>query len=148
MSSQEEKQPKLSRRQFVAGAAASVAGGVLAGCAPKVAATQAAESAAPVAASARPFGYMCDTDWLGKPPVIADSDIATTVTFDVVICGGGHAGTQAALAAAQAGKTAAVIEIQPADKYVYKGDDICSYNSKFMLDKDNFNSIVLINGPG
>ena len=54
------------------------------------------------AATARPFGYMCDEDWLGEAPVIDDADIAQTYTADVVVVGGGHAGTQAALAAAQA----------------------------------------------
>jgi hypothetical protein len=139
MSDEEKQQKGISRRKFLKGAVAVAGTGILAGCAPKTAATTAPEtsatqpSAAP--ASARPFGYMCDADWLGKAPVIADADIATTVTFDVVICGGGHSGTQAALAAAQLGKSVAVIEMQPADKYTYKGDDICSYNSKFMLDK-------------
>ena len=158
MSEEEKNVPKISRRQFVTGAAASVAavtaGSVLAGCSPKVAETlapvQAASTAVPAAASTvapvqaasapaatgtRPSGYMCDSDWLGKAPVIADADIAQTVTVDVVVCGGGHSGTQAALAAAQLGKTVAVIEKQAADKYTYKGDDICSYNSKFMIDR-------------
>ncbi len=141
MSDEEQEKKGISRRHFLKEAAIVAGTGILAGCSPKVAdttagATPAAGNAAPSAASSkRPFGYMCDEDWLGQAPVIADKDIANTVTVDVVILGGGHAGAQAALAAAQLGKTAAVIEKQPEDQYIFKGDDICSYNSKFMLDK-------------
>jgi succinate dehydrogenase/fumarate reductase flavoprotein subunit len=142
MSEEDEQKKGMSRRSFLKDAAVVMGTGILAGCAPKVA-DLTAKGTAPAGgtavpgspASKRPFGYMCDEDWLGQAPVIDDKDIATTVTVDVVICGGGHAGTQAALAAAQLGKTVAVIEKQPADKYAFKGDDICSYNSKFMLDK-------------
>lgn len=84
------------------------------------------------AATARPFGYMCDEDWLGEAPVIDDADIAQTYTADVVVVGGGHAGTQAALAAAQQGATVAVLESHADGEIVYRGDDICSYNSKLL----------------
>ena len=51
---------------------------------------------------------------------------------DVVVVGGGHAGTQAALAAAQEGAKVAVIEKHNDGEIVYRGDDICSYNSKML----------------
>ena len=82
--------------------------------------------------SARPFGYMCDEDWLGEAPVIDDSDIAEVYEADVVVVGGGHAGTQAALAAAQGGAKVAVLEKHEDGEIVYRGDDICSYNSKLL----------------
>ncbi len=86
----------------------------------------------PAAQTARPFGYMCDEDWLGEAPVIDASEIKETKTFDVVVIGGGHAGTQAALAAAQEGASVAVIESHADGEIVYRGDDICSYNSKLL----------------
>lgn len=148
-----KKEENVSRREFLkysaAGIVAAGGGSLLAGCGPQPGATEeaaadaagaAAEAAAPAEASAaaacaHPLGYMCDADWLGEPPVVADADIAETITADVVILGGGHAGTQAALAAAQLGATVAVIEKQSEADYTFKGDDICSYNSQFMLDR-------------
>ena len=76
--------------------------------------------------------YMCDEDWLGEAPVIDDSDIAEVYEADVVVVGGGHAGTQAALAAAQGGAKVAVLEKHEDGEIVYRGDDICSYNSKLL----------------
>lgn len=137
MKKKEIEKLDISRRDFMKGAALAAGAGVLAGCAPKVAAPTAVadSSVTGETTGARPFGYMCESNWLGEPPLIADSDIAETVTVDVVICGGGHSGTQAALAAAQLGSSVAVIESQPADQYSFKGDDICSYNSKFLIDR-------------
>ncbi|WP_244910001.1 FAD-binding protein [Eggerthella sinensis] len=131
---------ELSRRSFLKGAASvgivSAAAG-LAGCAPsasndakKTAETDPAQASAAV--SQRPTGYMCDENWLGSAPEIADADIAETKSFDVVVVGGGHAGTQAALAAAQEGAKVAVIEKHKDGEIVYRGDDICSYNSKML----------------
>ena len=86
----------------------------------------------PAGPSARPFGYMCDEDWLGEAPVIDDSEITATYEADVVVVGGGHAGTQAALAAAQGGAKVAVLEKHEDGEIIYRGDDICSYNSKLL----------------
>jgi succinate dehydrogenase/fumarate reductase flavoprotein subunit/uncharacterized protein with FMN-binding domain len=82
--------------------------------------------------TARPFGYMCDEDWLGEAPVIDGADIVETHEADVVVVGGGHAGTQAALAAAQGGAKVAVLEKHADGEIIYRGDDICSYNSKLL----------------
>ena len=126
---------ELSRRNFIAGAGAAGMLGVmgLAGCAPQ------AKSEAPAtndelsstgAAATRPDFYMCDEDWLGAAPEIAEGDITETQDFDVVVVGGGHAGTQAALAAAQEGAKVAVIEKHADGEIVYRGDDICSTTTR------------------
>lgn len=124
---------ELDRRMFLKGAAgAGIIGATmgLMGCAPKTQESSATTNAAN--AAARPIGYMCDEDWLGSAPDVAESDIAETRTFDVVVVGGGHAGTQAALAAAQEGAKVAVVETHEDGEIVYRGDDICSYNSQLL----------------
>ena len=80
----------------------------------------------------RTFGYSCGSDWLGTPPEINETEILQEYSFDVVVVGGGHSGTQAALAAAQMGASVAVLEKHTEADIVYRGDDICSYNSKLL----------------
>lgn len=80
-------------------------------------------------------GYQCEEDWLGEAPQIADPDIVETVDVDVVVCGGGHAGSQCALAAAQAGAKVALLEVQNKDEYTANGVDICGYNSQLLTDR-------------
>ena len=132
----------MTRRNFVASAgiaAGAVAAGATVALADEAAETEAApaeeeapaEEAAPTATTPVP-NYMCDEDWLGSAPAIDAADIAETQSFDVVVVGGGHAGTQAALAAAQNGATVAVIEKHLDGEIVYRGDDICSYNSQLL----------------
>lgn len=137
----------IDRRDFfrdaiVAGAAVAVGGG-LTSCAAKADGGsslgdtgETGEGAAngSLGTSSAPAGYMCVDDWLGEAPQIAEDDIIEDVDADVVVLGGGHAGVQAALAAAQSGASVAVVEIQSKDGYTCFGDDICAYNSQFMLD--------------
>lgn len=119
---------QLSRRSFLKGAASvGIVGAAagLAGCAPSSSGGDAkagGDAGAAPAASQRVPGYICDENWLGEAPAIADGDIAETKTFDVVVVGGGHAGTQAALAAAQQGATVAVIEKHKDGEIVYRGE--------------------------
>lgn len=144
---------ELTRRSFVATTGAAVASMAAAGVAlaeeakpaegdapaedaPKDGAP-AGEGAPADAAEAPTYtvpvtNYMCDEDWLGKAPQIDAADIAETKQFDVVVVGGGHAGTQAALAAAQNGAKVAVVEKHADGEIVYRGDDICSYNSELL----------------
>ena len=144
----------LDRRSFVkgaaaAGAAAMTAGVALAGEAPSQDAAPEADAApAPgpmmmgssmestaVDVSGAPAGYQCREDWLGEPPQIAPDEIVATYECDVVVCGGGHSGTQCALAAAQGGAEVYVLDSQAKDSFSYFGDDICSYNSQFLTDR-------------
>jgi succinate dehydrogenase/fumarate reductase flavoprotein subunit len=102
----------ISRRDFLKDSAIGLAalggGSVLAGCQPKVAATeapkaeQAAATAAPQATGA--------ADWLGSAPVIKDADCVETVAADVLVVGAGCAGFFAAAAAAEAGAKVLLIE--------------------------------------
>ncbi len=71
-------------------------------------------------------------DWAGQPPVIADSEIAETITSDVVVVGSGNAGVLAATAAAFAGATVSVIEQQSRERYqMYGLADVGSINSQW-----------------
>jgi succinate dehydrogenase/fumarate reductase flavoprotein subunit len=124
--------------------AAAVAAGALAACTPTAndeggtggGSTGTGGGTSSGGAATKPIGgAICPEDWLGEAPVIDESTVTETIDVDVVILGGGHAGTQAALAAAQAGASVAVVERQPEDSYAYFGDDICSYNSQFMINR-------------
>jgi succinate dehydrogenase/fumarate reductase flavoprotein subunit len=145
MSEDKKRQGMLNRRNFLVGAglgAASLVGvGALAACAPSTgddngeSAGGATSTTGGGGVSGPIGGAICADDWLGTMPEIAEADVSETVDVDVVILGSGHAGTQAALAAAQAGATVAVVEKQPEEKYVYFGDDICAYNSNWITEK-------------
>lgn len=147
----------LSRRSFVAASALAVGalGGVASALADEApagapegmseedieAANQAAmdlhanvvvsdlEPLEPVVGTPVADAYQCQEDWLGAAPSIPADQIVQTYDADVVVCGGGHAGVQCALAAAQGGAKVVVLEKQPEDGYVFFGDDICAYNS-------------------
>lgn len=124
------EQTSLNRRTFVQGIAAA---GIVATTVSKSAAT--AEEAESVSELVTPAGYQCAEDWLGEPPAISPEDIVETVEADVIICGGGHSGVQAALGAAQQGASVIVIESQAEESYAFFGDDICSYNSQFLTER-------------
>lgn len=131
----------LDRRSFLKGALATgalAAGGTaLAACTPQESSgadTGTGDKGAGTATSTI-GGAICPEDWLGSMPEIAEADVSETVDVDIVILGGGHAGTHAACAAAKGGATVAVVEVQPEESYSYFGDDICSYNSKFLTEK-------------
>lgn len=144
-SNREEKMESMNRRSFLKGAALVGAGtlavGGLAACAQGGTGkeeTATADSSSTSSSSDAPAtigGAICADDWLGTMPEIADGDVSEEVDVDIVVLGGGHAGTQAALAAAQEGATVAVVEKQTEDKYVYYGDDICAYNSEWITEK-------------
>lgn len=127
----------IDRRSFLQGAAAAGAVAamttVLPGCGSNESSDTTDEASATGTIGVP--GYMCQNDWLGAAPAIADSDITSTVTVDVLVLGGGHAGTHAALAAAQGGATVAVVEKQTEDALHYIGEDICNYNSQWMIDR-------------
>lgn len=125
----------VSRRSFIA--AAGVAGAAVAAAAAASqaqAATAGSDQAGSVAGSTGRATYK--PAWLGDAPVIDESQIAQTVESDVVVVGGGNAGSMCAFAAVENGATVSVIESQAADSIFYYGlHDIASLNSQTALDK-------------
>ncbi|MCC8100783.1 MAG: FAD-dependent oxidoreductase [Clostridiales bacterium] len=80
----------------------------------------------------RVWGYSGPGDWLGTAPEI--TDISEEIDVDVVVVGGGHAGVQAALAAAELGAKVAVVEKQSEDVFAWYGEDVGVFNSKLQLE--------------
>jgi hypothetical protein len=121
---------KLSRRYFLKGVAASAVG-VATGSVLETTPGNAETIASPAGiGSANPT-------WLGQAPVISDDKIVDTVEADIVVVGGGNAGSMCAMAAAEkGGATIAVIESQAKDKISYYGlHDIASLNSQYCLSR-------------
>lgn len=137
-----EKEVKVSRRSFLKGAATSVAGvaaaGVLGGCAPKAAATQAVEPATGAAAAPGEGGTgvpMLSPDselfkWRIKPE--EPSKFAEEKSADVVICGAGVAGLMAARAAAEEGVKVHVVEKKA--NYDVHGFQCATVNAQMVKD--------------
>jgi hypothetical protein len=152
VSKEEKKQKGINRRDFLKSSAASIAAvSGLAACAPKPAPTQeAATAAAPTAPAGTEaetsaacnhlFGYSSVSDWLGKAPVIADTEITKTVEVDVLVLGAGHAGVMGALSAAENGAKVAVVERKDeagffTDYYHRVGEDIGHVNSQWLIER-------------
>ncbi|NTU88524.1 MAG: FAD-binding protein, partial [Actinobacteria bacterium] len=141
-----------SRRDFLKGAAVSAAGivgaSLLSACAAKTDSSSTAVAATETAASTsgNVAGYCGPGDWLGEAPAIADADITSDETYDVVIFGSGHSGVGAAMAAADKGLKVAVVEKQAWSAFVdlegtgdnmagWYGEDIGHVNSQFLIDR-------------
>ncbi|QSX34316.1 FAD-binding protein [Shewanella avicenniae] len=100
----------ISRRKFLTGAAAATgamaASGLTAGMA----------SAAETAECQQTYATSSDggatLNFLPKPAVIAEKDIASTQSFDVVVVGAGAAGVPAALSAVENGASVACLQKQ------------------------------------
>ena len=99
----------ISRRNLLTGTAAGAAGLGL-GLGVEAEATPAVDASGM-------FGKSSDgsatLSFLPKPTPIADKDIQTTLTFDIVVVGAGAAGVPAALSAAENGAKVAVIQKAP-----------------------------------
>jgi fumarate reductase flavoprotein subunit len=138
-----EAKKSISRREFIKGAAIVTGGGILASCAPQIAATPtgAADAQQPVttdstaapcppatsAASPTQAAAAAPTTWRTPPAPIDASQIKQTVTADVVVVGAGMSGSCAALAATQAG--AKVVILQKAAGPLSNGAGIAAYGS-------------------
>ncbi|WP_119969300.1 FAD-binding protein [Shewanella japonica] len=98
----------ISRRSFMTRAVQGTGAVAFAGLGGMASAT-AAESGAEAAHASVGGGTL---DFMPKPKPIADKDIASTQTFDVVVVGAGAAGVPAALSAAENGAKVAVLQKQ------------------------------------
>lgn len=129
---------ELSRRSFLAASAATASVAALAGTAVASADEAAAEESLATAVSdpengTLAAGYLNYFDWLGCAPALTPADAANTVTADVVVVGGGNSGICAALAAAEAGATVAVVEQQDQEAYTFLGHDIGTVNCQHVI---------------
>ena len=103
----------ISRRSFLSRTAVGAAGvGLLglAGFAPKSAEAATADKGMDFAKSSDGGATL---NFMPKPKPIADKDIKTTLTFDVIVVGAGASGVPAALSAAENGAKVAVIQKHP-----------------------------------
>lgn len=123
---------RISRRDFLqAAAAGTVAVAGAASIAPSEA--QAAETEEKTAYDN--MLMLDDSYWLGAAPEIADDQIAETIECEVLVLGGGNAGTAAACKAAESGAKVVVLESQSQDVFTYFATDNAFVNSKVFLDR-------------
>lgn len=139
----------ISRKAFLKGAATTAMGaGVLSafGTASASEAEAPADEAAELDTMVHLKGYCSDGSWLGEAPVVDEASITETIETDVVVIGGGHSGTLAALGAIDEGASVAVIEVQPWGAFVdlegsgmnmggWYGEDIGHVNSKWQAER-------------
>jgi fumarate reductase flavoprotein subunit len=120
----EVEEKGINRRDFIKGSVIATGAGIIAGCAPKVVpsaqpvesnpTTQPADPNAPQpAVTNNPTQPSADEPWYGTAPEIADADIEETVDTEILICGAGHAGLTAAMAASEKGAKVVVLEKNP-----------------------------------
>ena len=132
---------ELNRRQFVTSAAAGAALMASASAGLTLPATNA--HADDAGAPPRPQfeslpGTNGDLSFMGQKPVVLDEECVETITTDVVIIGGGHAGVQCAKSAAAGGLSVSVIEMMPADDngdYYMRGQDVGHFNSQWLINQ-------------
>lgn len=125
----------IDRRSFLQGAAvsaAALAAVSLPGCASN---DGSQTSNGDAAENAGTNNYQLASDWLGKAPEIAQGDITETFEGDIIVVGGGNAGIQAALAAAEGGAKVHVLELSPQNYRKVKGQDVGHVNSQWLIDK-------------
>ncbi len=127
----------LDRRDFLkaagAAGAATIAGAGLAGTAQAEEAAAAADKTAMNGGLDTTVYYACKEDWLGTAPETGEP--AETYDCDILVLGGGHAGIQAALTAAEGGAKVIVVEKSDEEYRCVKGEDIGHINSKWLIDQ-------------
>lgn len=127
----------LTRRNFIKISAGSALGitsaNILASCSPKV--------STPIPAALPEASGKVDScePWYGSEPQIADNDIVETIDIDILICGAGHGGLTAAVAATDLNVKTLVIEKNPTigSYRTYNGavDAACQLASNVKIDK-------------
>ncbi len=124
----------VSRRSFLAGASGVAATAALAANAPLALADEAADGAQTAAKPANRWQSEAAAAWQTAPEPVADDQIADGGTFDLVIVGGGQAGTWTAKYAAKNGLTVAVIESQDEEIHMYIGGEVGTINNPWALE--------------
>ncbi|MFR2247535.1 MAG: FAD-dependent oxidoreductase, partial [Eggerthella lenta] len=126
----------ISRRNFLTGAAVTglAAAGALAGCSPKSAAAE-ADAADGSTKPEHRWQSQAAADWRTPPEPVDDAKITDGGTFDVVVVGGGQAGTWTARSAAMNGASVCVVEAQPEDSFFYIGGEVAIANSEWALER-------------
>ena len=131
---------RVSRRSFIAGAGIMAAGlGATTALAAEKGGAAAADSATgekavKAAKPANRWESEAGAAWRTAPDPIDDADIKDAGTFDLVIVGGGQAGTHAAKSAATNGLTVAVVEAQTEEDQLYIGGEVGTINCQWALD--------------
>lgn len=136
----------VSRRDLLKGGAVLGAGlaataglTVLPGCAPAAGSSDKAgtsDGALANSGAGNPNDhYQTGIDWLGTPPEISDDEVTATFDGDIIVCGGGNSGIQAALAAAEGGAKVHVLESSAEEFRRVKGRDVGHVNSQWLINQ-------------
>jgi len=112
----------INRRSFIKGLAATGAMATIASGYP----ASAAQSAGEDKAAAK--------SWRDKPGPIDERLISDGGTYDIVVVGGGTAGTLCARVAAMKGSSVALLEYLAEDKYTWIGTEVGTINSQYAMD--------------
>lgn len=127
----------ISRRSLLKmggiAAVGALGASALSACAPKSRSAQSSSSSKSQGSGSAPDGYFSIDDWLGEPPDLGKPD--QTKDCDIVVAGGGNAGIQAALAAAEGGAKVIVLETAPEETRKVKGEDVGHINSQWLIDQ-------------
>jgi fumarate reductase flavoprotein subunit len=112
----------IDRRSFLKGVAATGGIATIAAGHPTLAAQSASENKAST------------KSWRDKPDPIDEGLISDGGTYDIIVVGGGIAGTFCARVAAMKGASVAVIESQAEKNYIWIGTEVGTINSKYAQD--------------
>lgn len=138
----------LNRRTFLKGALA--AGAVATAASMSGCASQGSSRSGNLAST----GYESSESWLGSAPSVGK--ISQKLSSDILVIGGGNAGIQAALAAAESGASVNVIEASSEDDRQVKGMSVGCVNPRILTDRGIgpfdtsaiYNELCFRAGPG
>jgi hypothetical protein len=123
MSKDEKKSgARINRRGFLKGIAATGAMATIAAAHPTSAGQSAGE------------GRAATKSWRDKPDPIDEALISDGGTYDIVVVGGGTAGTLCARVAAMKGASVALLEDLAEQKYTWIGTEVGTINSQYAQD--------------